>query len=506
MQCLALDAVGRGCSEHLSVSRCCDSVDLTRRVSVCVCLCVSVCLCVCVCLCVSVCLCVAASVSSTCLCLSASACACAAGCRLVAPPSRCGVIVSRNRRDPHSNGGGSSRCVAVACHRCLSLLHVISVASMLRLWQSLHLRGQRITRFAIHRGCRCECLLCSSIAVTVGLYHHTACDCRHRRRWQRRPYPDRRRVRRSTLRCTSLPITTAPRHRYSVAASCLDVAVHVVCPTPAAPCLPRSHTTAAAPSWEWVVPPRHRGVVTIDATLPPLHTAAWQCVSQGSSRAGAVCITLIRHDTEHASTRGVAWTLLTRVLVCHPGAFVASTSICHWCCRGVVVCGAGVLVLLVLCVCHHSIDSCNVTQVWCHACVVSYMSVCHVDHPHIAVVDVRCRCQCLLHTPRRRRASATHAVNTRRQTIASVLIDTIRVAATRAVSGWTRSIGVGVVAPTAAAQRAALVDLYIATNGSTSWTSKAGWQNYGSGSDPCDNSWDGVHQCSGASGSADRGV
>jgi hypothetical protein len=50
---------------------------------------------------------------------------------------------------------------------------------------------------------------------------------------------------------------------------------------------------------------------------------------------------------------------------------------------------------------------------------------------------------------------------------------------------------VGVVAPTAPDQRAALVDLYIATKGGT-WTYKTGWKDYASGSDPCDNSWNGV--------------
>jgi hypothetical protein len=65
-------------------------------------------------------------------------------------------------------------------------------------------------------------------------------------------------------------------------------------------------------------------------------------------------------------------------------------------------------------------------------------------------------------------------------------------------------VRVGVVAPTAAAQRAALVELYIATNGST-WSDKTGWQNHATGSDPCDNGWSGV-TCSGSSGSGNRGV
>jgi hypothetical protein len=62
----------------------------------------------------------------------------------------------------------------------------------------------------------------------------------------------------------------------------------------------------------------------------------------------------------------------------------------------------------------------------------------------------------------------------------------------------------GAVAPTVAAQRAALIDLYLATNGS-GWTDKAGWQNYTSGSDPCDNIWSGV-SCSGTVGAVNRSV
>jgi hypothetical protein len=65
-------------------------------------------------------------------------------------------------------------------------------------------------------------------------------------------------------------------------------------------------------------------------------------------------------------------------------------------------------------------------------------------------------------------------------------------------------VGVGVVASTAPDQRAALVELYIATNGST-WSDKAGWQNYSIGSDPCDDSWSGV-TCSGSGGSGNRNV
>ncbi len=62
----------------------------------------------------------------------------------------------------------------------------------------------------------------------------------------------------------------------------------------------------------------------------------------------------------------------------------------------------------------------------------------------------------------------------------------------------------GVVAPTAPDQRAALVDLYIATNGS-GWGDNYGWQDYASGSDPCENSWVAV-TCSGSSGSPNRDV
>ncbi len=55
----------------------------------------------------------------------------------------------------------------------------------------------------------------------------------------------------------------------------------------------------------------------------------------------------------------------------------------------------------------------------------------------------------------------------------------------------TMDIAAAVRATTIAAQRAALVELYLSTNGS-SWTDRAGWQNHGSGSDPCDDSWSGV--------------
>ncbi len=65
-------------------------------------------------------------------------------------------------------------------------------------------------------------------------------------------------------------------------------------------------------------------------------------------------------------------------------------------------------------------------------------------------------------------------------------------------------VRVGVVAPTAAAQRAALVDLYMATSGST-WSINTGWKDHTTASDPCDNGWYGVI-CSGSVGSANRGA
>jgi hypothetical protein len=77
------------------------------------------------------------------------------------------------------------------------------------------------------------------------------------------------------------------------------------------------------------------------------------------------------------------------------------------------------------------------------------------------------------------------------------------VVANPVLSGW--GVRVGVVAPTDPDQRAALVELYIATNGSTWSNGKAGWQNHATGSDPCDNSWSGV-TCSGSSGSGNRNV
>jgi hypothetical protein len=60
----------------------------------------------------------------------------------------------------------------------------------------------------------------------------------------------------------------------------------------------------------------------------------------------------------------------------------------------------------------------------------------------------------------------------------------------------------GAVAPTAPDQRSALVELYIATNGTVG---DSGWQNHSTGSDPCDDSWRGVN-CSGSVGSINRDV
>jgi hypothetical protein len=50
---------------------------------------------------------------------------------------------------------------------------------------------------------------------------------------------------------------------------------------------------------------------------------------------------------------------------------------------------------------------------------------------------------------------------------------------------------VGVAATTAPAQRAALVELHIATNGS-GWINNTGWRDHSEGSDPCDDGWFGL--------------
>jgi hypothetical protein len=65
-------------------------------------------------------------------------------------------------------------------------------------------------------------------------------------------------------------------------------------------------------------------------------------------------------------------------------------------------------------------------------------------------------------------------------------------------------IRAGAAATVVPAQRAALVDLYVATNGA-GWTVNTGWRDYATGSDPCENSWAGV-SCSGSAGSSNRGV
>ncbi len=84
-------------------------------------------------------------------------------------------------------------------------------------------------------------------------------------------------------------------------------------------------------------------------------------------------------------------------------------------------------------------------------------------------------------------------------------------------TGWTESwrvlfdvmdgaalpVGV-VVAPTAPDQRAAMVELYLSTNGSD-WSDRGGWKDYATGSDPCDKSWYGL-ACSGSHDSPDRNM
>ncbi len=74
--------------------------------------------------------------------------------------------------------------------------------------------------------------------------------------------------------------------------------------------------------------------------------------------------------------------------------------------------------------------------------------------------------------------------------------------AVHAISGW--SVRVGAAASTDPDQRATLVDLYIATNGS-GWSDKKGWEDHATGSDPCDDSWSGV-TCNGQHGSSNRAM
>lgn len=59
-------------------------------------------------------------------------------------------------------------------------------------------------------------------------------------------------------------------------------------------------------------------------------------------------------------------------------------------------------------------------------------------------------------------------------------------------------------APTSPAERAALVDLYLATTVAP-WVSRAGWDSHVNGTDPCDAGWEAV-ECTGAVGSSDRVV
>jgi hypothetical protein len=62
------------------------------------------------------------------------------------------------------------------------------------------------------------------------------------------------------------------------------------------------------------------------------------------------------------------------------------------------------------------------------------------------------------------------------------------------------TVNVGCVAPTAPLHRAALVDLYLASDRWT-WNDTTGWNDHESGSDPCDDSWTGV-SCSPAGDSS----
>jgi hypothetical protein len=71
------------------------------------------------------------------------------------------------------------------------------------------------------------------------------------------------------------------------------------------------------------------------------------------------------------------------------------------------------------------------------------------------------------------------------------------------LGGW--DLLTGVEAPTAPSQRAALVQMYIATTNGSAWSNRTGWENHGSGSDPCDNSWAGI-TCDGSSGAMSRNV
>jgi hypothetical protein len=93
-------------------------------------------------------------------------------------------------------------------------------------------------------------------------------------------------------------------------------------------------------------------------------------------------------------------------------------------------------------------------------------------------------------------------VRTRRIRLGPAAVDEIR-HGSAALPRW--GLPVGAIAPTSAAERAALVDLYLATNGG-GWSDRAGWVNYPTASvDPCDAAWSGV-VCSGSIGSANRKV
>ncbi len=76
---------------------------------------------------------------------------------------------------------------------------------------------------------------------------------------------------------------------------------------------------------------------------------------------------------------------------------------------------------------------------------------------------------------------------------------------TVAVWNWRLGVRVGVVAVTNAAQRAALVDLYLATDG-VNWSSNSGWKdNLVVNSDPCNDFWVYI-SCDGTLASSNRAV
>jgi hypothetical protein len=152
------------------------------------------------------------------------------------------------------------------------------------------------------------------------------------------------------------------------------------------------------------------------------------------------------------------------------------------------------------CVCHRSTKPLSVTPHHCVLPSVSASAVC---------AGPACSRRSLSHTPQSLRQCANHHCTDRIRVDARLALSPASVRGglvldMRPAIEW--GVRVGVVAPTAAAQRAALVDLYIATDGNA-WTfGKTGWQDHATGSDPCDNGWSGVTACSGSSGSANRGV